>query len=687
MMKRFAVFIGMLVLAAACLSAAVWDGSAVAGVVGDFPGDGLYGACNSFPRDTSVTITNLENGKTITVTVTKGIENPGVFIALSPKAALELDMRAGAAARIRAVAMTANQAEAGLPPTRAGESADPDFNPKVYVDREKAAVKAAAALSPPSLAAAEPAPATEKAPSEPVAAPAEAAKAALIPEAAPAAEEPRAEVPEMAEVLAKAGEPEKLPDSAMPSLIEPKPASPAEPEAPTPAPPPAAAEEPAVIAADGLPPPDLPAMPETVAPRPRGGYLAQAPEIIGGSMPQPRKPTAPRVAISDPPAPTGLALTKMEEKGSVDALGRPIATATSPELALAEPAIAPDELPEAILSRITSPSREAPPPVLAEADAAVPEAASAVPGEGPVEAIGLERPSYAEEVEAAYLAEASPASPSEAYAADIPGKAPGEGVVAELAEAELPGTPEAIADTKAAGEEGPLGELQAPDVPNPSESLASERPSARAEGAAVAELAEPKPLESAPSDGGPAAIADSRPSPGQASPSGLGEPEIPSPSESIAAEKPAEGAAAIPPGEQIVSLEPAAPRPPQVAVAPAAAAPATAPQPASPAPVATLTGPGPAGAALPPSSVPMLKGLAKGSFYIQIGVYGTNGALQSAIRGFKSSYPLAVESVATKVGKAAYRLFVGPLSRDEGGVVLIKIRSLGFKDAYLRQGS
>lgn len=84
----------------------------------------------------------------------------------------------------------------------------------------------------------------------------------------------------------------------------------------------------------------------------------------------------------------------------------------------------------------------------------------------------------------------------------------------------------------------------------------------------------------------------------------------------------------------------------------------------------------------------MLKGLAKGSFYVQIGVYGTNDALQTAIAGFKStSYPLAVEKLTTKAGAAAYRLFVGPLSRDESGVVLIRIRSLGFKDAYVRQGS
>jgi hypothetical protein len=68
-------------------------------------------------------------------------------------------------------------------------------------------------------------------------------------------------------------------------------------------------------------------------------------------------------------------------------------------------------------------------------------------------------------------------------------------------------------------------------------------------------------------------------------------------------------------------------------------------------------------------------------------VYGTNESLQTAINGFKPTYPLAVERVTTKSGGAAYRLFAGPLGRDESGVVLIMIRSLGFRDAYIRQGS
>ena len=459
------------------------------------------------------------------------------------------------------------------------------------------------------------------------------------------------------------------------------------------------------------------------------------------------------------------------------------------------------------------------------AEAAPPAALASKAG---LEAIALDRPSYAEAVKAAALEEAVPVAPSEANSAERPGKTGGEGVTAELAEPLPPGSPEAIgeespskveragtavsldeaalpgypealvgaAPSKAGGssaavaldeaappgtpesigEESPsrvegagtalsLDEavppgtpeaiayrrsvgpgavqaaLQDPEVPTASESLAALKPQSSEEGA-VAELDEPSAVQSTQGAAAPVAIADAQPSPGQEPPAELGEPEVPAPQESLSAEKPeavepgqaiaelaepnaaASPAAAAPetatavsaekpalassptaelaapavpspaeslsgekpampkPGEAIVALEPAEPRPPQTAnVAPAAES-----KPAQPAAVATVRGPSPSGAAEPPASIPILKGLAKGSFYVQIGVYGTNDSLKSAIAGFKSTYPLAVERLPTKAG-AAYRLFVGPLSRDESGVVLIRIRSLGFRDAYVRQGS
>lgn len=517
-MKRFAASVGMLVLVAAALAAAVWDGSAVAGVQGDFPADGLYGACNSFPRDTSVTVTNLENGKTVTVTITDGVDNPSVFIALSPKAADALSMRSGSATRIRAVALTASQGEVNLPPRLAGESADPDYNPKVYVEREKAAEAAA-----PS-AAAVPAVVVPPVVAPPVIVPPAVAPAAVAP---------------ATEATTQAG-----PSVAANSLPVP------ETSAAVQGPPKAAA------LALSLPSPNPPSIPPSGTSTAKVESVAHAPEILGGSVPRPK--------TSESPAPA-------------PALVDPALPSASPPLAQAEPEIVPDQLPEAVLSRIIAPTKVEPMPVWAEAaPSALPPAASAA-NSGP-EAIALDRPSYAPSIEGAAL---------------------------------------------------PVPELAAPVVPTPSESMTAEKP------------------------------------------------------------------AATKPGEAIVALEPAQPRPPQAAApaappaAPAAPTPATEPV----APVAsTTTAPAAKPAVTPeaavaPPSIPLINGLEKGSFYVQIGVFATNESLRSAIAGFKSTYPLAVEPLTTSSGLSAFRLYVGPLGKDESGVVLIGIRYLGYRDAYIRQGS
>jgi len=524
-MKRFAALSLLMALLAFNSAAAVWDGSAVAGGFGDFPGDGLYGACNSFPRDTSVTLTNLENGKTVTITITKGIDNPGVFIALSPKAAEELGMRSGSAARIRAVAITASQADTSLPSARAGETADPDFNPKVYVDREKAAVRAAASSTP-------------------------------------------SEAPVPGPAMAAA------PEAAAPPVESPAVASPAVP-----------------LGNDTA----LAELPEARAPPLPEGEASKAPEMLGGALPEPAKPAGEEPGLADPARPSEEEIATAEGSHAPE---------TSAQGDAAEPMPAPEELPELILSRVVAPSDQPPQPLLAEAEAPALEESS----ESQPEELTLEHPSYAAQVEEPKLAEAAPLEPTSASEA-------------------------------------------------------------------------------------PAGIADNLPDTAPPVPEELGEPETASPSESIAAEQPKPiepglaPAEAAPPGssELSVVLEPAAPRPPQAEEKPAAPGVAAAPGPAA-TPVETQ----PKAPAVPiaaPSSVPLLKGLAKGSVYVQIGVYGSNESLKTAIGGFRSTYPLAIESLTTKAGGAAFRLLVGPLSRDEGGVVLLRIRSLGFKDAYLKTGS
>jgi cell division septation protein DedD len=77
----------------------------------------------------------------------------------------------------------------------------------------------------------------------------------------------------------------------------------------------------------------------------------------------------------------------------------------------------------------------------------------------------------------------------------------------------------------------------------------------------------------------------------------------------------------------------------------------------------------------------------RGSYYVQIGLFGSEEALRLAIRSIKKEFSIILyEKVDNPNAATLYRLYVGPLSRDEGGMVLVKVRSLGYKDAVLKQG-
>jgi hypothetical protein len=89
-------------LRAALLSGeSVWEGAGALAPEGELPVAGYYAATNSFPRNTVVDVTNLENGKTIRVTVSAGLETPGLLAALSKDAAGVIGLRGRSIGRIR----------------------------------------------------------------------------------------------------------------------------------------------------------------------------------------------------------------------------------------------------------------------------------------------------------------------------------------------------------------------------------------------------------------------------------------------------------------------------------------------------------------------------------------------------------------------------------------------------------
>ncbi|HSV56268.1 MAG TPA: SPOR domain-containing protein [Magnetospirillaceae bacterium] len=133
-----------------------WEGSATVGVRGEFPGSGLFAASDSFPRDTEVNVVNLENGKTVTVVVTGGVGNPGIFMLLSPEAARALAMEPGTLTRVRA---SSPRTITRLPSVPSAREGDPDFNPSLLASRFFAvqAPKAEVPTAPPPAPAAAPA--------------------------------------------------------------------------------------------------------------------------------------------------------------------------------------------------------------------------------------------------------------------------------------------------------------------------------------------------------------------------------------------------------------------------------------------------------------------------------------------------------------------------------------------------
>jgi hypothetical protein len=82
-------------------SASVWEGAASASSGENLPDSGYYVATNSFPRNTVVDITNLENGRSIRVIVAAGIDVPGLLAVLSKDAAGIIGLPEGSIGRIR----------------------------------------------------------------------------------------------------------------------------------------------------------------------------------------------------------------------------------------------------------------------------------------------------------------------------------------------------------------------------------------------------------------------------------------------------------------------------------------------------------------------------------------------------------------------------------------------------------
>ena len=76
--------------------------------------------------------------------------------------------------------------------------------------------------------------------------------------------------------------------------------------------------------------------------------------------------------------------------------------------------------------------------------------------------------------------------------------------------------------------------------------------------------------------------------------------------------------------------------------------------------------------------------LTKGSFYVQVGRFKDILNVESFVQMYGKQYPVAIEKSSTAKDDF-YKVYIGPLQKDERGATLETFQKLGFKDAFLKK--
>ena len=132
MKKRFGVILTACFSLVALTGSSIWEGAAGVAAGGDLPASGLYIATNSFPLNTVVDVTNLENGRTIRVIASAPLETPGLLAMLSREAAGAIGLPERTIGRIR-MSQSVEPAVSSRRGERPPASGDPDFDPAAFV--------------------------------------------------------------------------------------------------------------------------------------------------------------------------------------------------------------------------------------------------------------------------------------------------------------------------------------------------------------------------------------------------------------------------------------------------------------------------------------------------------------------------------------------------------------------------
>jgi hypothetical protein len=85
-------------------------------------------------------------------------------------------------------------------------------------------------------------------------------------------------------------------------------------------------------------------------------------------------------------------------------------------------------------------------------------------------------------------------------------------------------------------------------------------------------------------------------------------------------------------------------------------------------------------------SVPVITSLEQGKYYLQLGAFGRTELIEAELSRIGKSYPLAIQPGGNPQ-TPIYRILLGPVTLGESAALLQQFKSLGYKDAFIRQGS
>jgi hypothetical protein len=112
-----------------------WEGTATVARYGEFPPSGMYGASNSFERNSIVDVENLSNGKRARIIITGRVSDPTQFLVVSEQVAAELGIGKFDVARVRVSPVVTPGIDPSLVKPELPLSPDPDINPSARVSK------------------------------------------------------------------------------------------------------------------------------------------------------------------------------------------------------------------------------------------------------------------------------------------------------------------------------------------------------------------------------------------------------------------------------------------------------------------------------------------------------------------------------------------------------------------------